>query len=65
MQKGPLVYCAVILAALLMIVSGIMVVNRDFFLANSDAITAVSGILAIAVVIVLILILVRTKQHKP
>ena len=65
MQKGPLVYCAVILAALLMIVSGIMVANREFFLANSDAIAIVSGILALGVVIVLILILIRTRKYRP
>ena len=65
MTKGPLVWAAVILAILLMAVSAIMILDRDLFLQNTTAITAVSGVLAIAVVVVLFLMLFRMKkQHN-
>ncbi len=62
MQKGPLVYAAVILAALLLILSMIMALNRDFFLANSSIIVGVTGVLALLVIAVLILMLIRMKK---
>ncbi len=65
MTKGPLVWAAIILAALLMIVSGLMIVNRDFFLANTALVTCISGILALGVVIVLILMFLRSRQQRP
>jgi NADH:ubiquinone oxidoreductase subunit 6 (subunit J) len=62
MIKGPLVWSVLILAVLLMILSAIMVLDRDFFLENSTVITIVSGIIAAAVVIVMILMLIRTRK---
>jgi len=65
MLKGPLVYAAVILAAMLMVISGIMVADRDFFIANQDLVLAVSGIIAIGVIVVLILMLLRMRSQRP
>ncbi len=62
MIKGPLVYAAMILAALLMVISALMILNRDFFLENSTPITIVSGVIAAGVVIVLLIMLYRTRQ---
>ena len=62
MTKGPLVYAAVILAALLMIVSAVMVLARDVFLENTEIFMAVSGVLAIGVIAVLVLMFVRMKK---
>ena len=62
MTKGPLVYAALILAALFMIISAIMVLDRDFFLDNTMLVGGISGALAVAVIVVLILILVRTRK---
>ena len=64
MVKGPLVYAAVILAAILMILSGLMVLNREFFLANSELILVASGAVAIAVVVVLVLMLLRIRSAR-
>jgi hypothetical protein len=64
MMKGPLVYAAIALAALLMVVSGIIVLDRDLFLSNQTAFLAVSGVLAIAVVAVLVLMLLRIRNRQ-
>jgi len=64
MQKGPLVYAAVILAALLLILSLIMALNRDFFLANSGIIMGITGVLALLVVAVLVVMLIRIRKYK-
>jgi len=63
MIKGPLVYAAVILAALLMVISAVMILSRDFFLENTVLISVVSGIIALGVVVVLVIMLYRTKQQ--
>lgn len=65
MIKGPLVYTAAILAALLMIISVVLILNRDLFLDNPDIIMIVSGVLALAVVIVLVMMLIRTWNRNP
>lgn len=62
MIKGPLVYAAVILAAILMVVSAIVILDRDLFLENTDLIMAVSGLVALGVIIVLIMMLIRMRQ---
>jgi len=62
MIKGPLVYAAVILAAILMVVSAIVILDRDLFLENTELIMAVSGLVALGVIIVLILMLIRMRQ---
>ena len=64
MTKGPLVYLALILAAALMIVSAVLMLNRDLFVDNSDMIMIVTGILALAVVVVLIVMLFRMRGLK-
>lgn len=64
MIKGPLVYAAIILAALLMIVSAVMVLSRDFFQENKELIVGISGVLAIAVVAVLIMMLIRMRKAE-
>jgi hypothetical protein len=45
-----------------MIISALMILNRDFFLENSTPITIVSGVIAAGVVIVLLIMLYRTRQ---
>ncbi|MBO7351609.1 MAG: hypothetical protein J6U12_01650 [Candidatus Methanomethylophilaceae archaeon] len=62
MIKGPLVYAAVILAAILMIVSAIVILNRDLFLENTELIMGISGAVALCVIIVMIMMLIRTRQ---
>ncbi len=62
MIKGPLVYAAVILAAILMVVSAIVILDRDLFLENTKLIMAVSGLVALGVIIVLIMMLIRMRQ---
>ncbi|MBR4244015.1 MAG: hypothetical protein IKQ14_01280 [Candidatus Methanomethylophilaceae archaeon] len=62
MIKGPLVYAAVILAAILMVVSAIVFLDRDLFLENTELIMAVSGLVALGVIIVLIMMLIRMRQ---
>ncbi|MBE6522793.1 MAG: hypothetical protein E7Z62_06685 [Thermoplasmata archaeon] len=62
MIKGPLVYAAVILAAILMVVSAIVILDRDLFLENTELIMAVSGLVALGVIIVLIMMLIRMRQ---
>ena len=62
MIKGPLVYAATILAAILMVVSAIVILDRDLFLENTELIMAVSGLVALGVIIVLILMLIRMRQ---
>ncbi len=64
MIKGPLVYAAIILAALLMIVSAVMVLSRDFFQENKELIVGISGVLAIAVIAVLIMMLIRMRKAE-
>ena len=64
MIKGPLVYAAVILAALLMIISAVMVLARDFFQENMELIVGISGVLAIAVIAVLIMMLIRMRKAE-
>ncbi|MBE6528783.1 MAG: hypothetical protein E7Z64_06480 [Thermoplasmata archaeon] len=64
MMKGPLVYVAIGLAVILMILSAVMVLNRDFFLDNAEIIAGISGVLALAVVAVIILIMMRYRD-KP
>ncbi len=64
MIKGPLVYVAIILAALLMIVSAVMVLSRDFFQENKELIVGISGVLAIAVIAVLIMMLIRMRKAE-
>ena len=64
MIKGPLVYAAIILAALLMIVSAVMVLSRDFFQENMELIVGISGALAIAVIAVLIMMLIRMRKAE-
>ena len=64
MIKGPLVYAAIILAALLMIISAIMVLARDFFQENMELIVGISGALAIAVIAVLIMMLIRMRKAE-
>ena len=64
MMKGPLVYVAIGLAVILMILSAVMVLNRDFFLDNAEIIAGLSGVLALAVVAVIILIMMRYRD-KP
>ena len=61
MMKGPLVYVAIGLAVILMILSAVMVLNRDFFLDNAEIIAGISGVLALAVVAVIILIMMRYR----
>jgi NADH:ubiquinone oxidoreductase subunit 6 (subunit J) len=63
MIKGPLVYAAVILAALLMVISAVVILNRDLFLENSELIMIVSGVVAIGVIIVLVLMFLRIRKH--
>jgi hypothetical protein len=65
MTKGPLVWAAIILAALLMMVSAIMMLNRDLFLANTTLFACISGGLAIAVLAVLLFMLYRSRQARP
>jgi len=65
MIKGPLVYAAMILAALLMIISAVVILNRDLFVENSDLIMIVSGVVALGVIIVLVMILIRTWNRNP
>jgi len=65
MIKGPLVYAAMILAALLMIISTVVILNRDLFVENSDLIMIVSGVLALGVIIVLVMMLIRTWNRNP
>ena len=62
MIKGPLVYAAVILAAILMVVFAIVILDRDLFLENTELIMAVSGLVALGVIIVLIMMLIRMRQ---
>ena len=62
MIKGPLIYAAVILAAILMVVSAIVILDRDLFLENTELIMAVSGLVALGVIIVLIMMLIRMRQ---
>ena len=62
MIKGPLVYAAVILAAILMVVSAIVILDRDLFLENTELIMVVSGLVALGVIIVLIMMLIRMRQ---
>ena len=62
MIKGPLVYAAVILAAILMVISAIVILDRDLFLENTELIMAVSGLVALGVIIVLIMMLIRMRQ---
>ncbi|MBP5685548.1 MAG: hypothetical protein J6W72_03870 [Candidatus Methanomethylophilaceae archaeon] len=62
MIKGPLVYAAVILAAILMIVSAIVILNRDLFLENTELIMGISGAVALCVIVVMIMMLIRTRQ---
>jgi NADH:ubiquinone oxidoreductase subunit 6 (subunit J) len=62
MIKGPLVYAAVILAAILMIVSAVVILNRDLFLENTELIMGISGAVALCVIIVMIMMLIRTRQ---
>lgn len=64
MMKGPLVYVAIGLAVILMILSAVMVLNRDFFLDNAEIIAGISGVLALVVVAVIILIMMRYRD-KP
>ena len=64
MKRGPLVYAAVILAALLMIVSAVIVLNRDMFLENSEMFIAISGVLAIAVVAVMVFMFLRVRKQE-
>jgi len=64
MIKGPLVYAAIILAALLMIISAVMVLARDFFQENMELIVGISGALAIAVIAVLIMMLIRMRKAE-
>jgi len=64
MIKGPLVYAAVILAALLMIISAVMVLARDVFQENMELFVGISGVLAIAVVAVLIMMLIRMRKTE-
>ncbi|MBQ7979215.1 MAG: hypothetical protein IJ248_05645 [Candidatus Methanomethylophilaceae archaeon] len=65
MIKGPLVYAAMILAALLMIISAVVILNRDLFVENSDLIMIVSGVIALGVIIVLVMMLIRTWNRNP
>ena len=65
MIKGPLVYAAMILAALLMIISAVVILNRDLFVENSDLIMIISGVLALGVIIVLVMMLIRTWNRNP
>lgn len=62
MIKGPLVYAAVILAAILMIVSAVVILNRDLFLENTELIMGISGAVALCVIVVMIMMLIRTRQ---
>ncbi len=64
MIKGPLVYAAIILAALLMIVSAVMVLSRDFFQENMELIVGISGALAITVIAILIMMLIRMRKAE-
>ena len=64
MIKGPLVYTAVILAALLMIISAVVILNRDLFLENSNLIMILSGVIALGVIVVLVMMLIRTRNHS-
>lgn len=62
MIKGPLVYAAVFLAALLIILSAVMMLCRDFFAENPTLMMGLTGVVAIAVVAVLILMLVKMRK---
>ena len=59
-----MVYAAVILAALLMIISAVMVLARDVFQENMELFVGISGVLAIAVVAVLIMMLIRMRKTE-
>lgn len=63
MIKGPLVYAALILAAILMGLSSFMVLARDLFFENSTLILCISGIVALAVIVVLFLMFLRTRDQ--
>lgn len=57
-MKGPLVTAAVIIAAVLMILSFSVVMFPD----SVETIGIVAGVFAVAAVVVMILILVRTRR---
>ncbi len=63
MEKGPLVYAAIILAAILMAVSSLMMVYRNVFMENKEMVTLISGIIAAGVILVLILMLMRLRKQ--
>ncbi len=58
MQKGPLVYSALILAAMLMVMSFALIAFPD----HVETIGIVSAVVAVAVIIVLVLMLIRTRR---
>ena len=62
MIKGPLVWAVVALAIILMVISAIMILDRDLFLNNSTLIASVSGAVALVVIVLLILMLFRVKR---
>ena len=58
MIKGPLVYAAVAFAAILMVLSFMIVMFPD----NIATLGLVAGIVSVCVVLVLVLILVKTRS---
>ena len=60
MQKGPLVYAAVFLAALLIAMSFVMLAFPD----SAGAIGIIASIFAVAAVVVLVAILVKTRRGQ-
>ncbi len=60
MQKGPLVYAAVFLAALLIAMSFVMLAFPD----SAGTVGIVASVIAVAAVIVLLAILVKTRRGQ-
>ena len=64
LTKGPLIYIAIVLAALLMALSSMLLLFRNVFTDNPELMMIISSVLAIAVVIVLVLMLVKLKKNQ-
>lgn len=60
MEKGPLVYSAVVLAAFLLVISFLFVIFPD----NVETLAIVGGIAVILVIAVLVLILIKVRRGE-
>lgn len=58
MQKGPLVYLAVIFAALLLVLSSAIVLMPDLI----ETLSLVSGVVVIAAIVVLLVMFVKMRK---